>query len=72
MGGCGAAHAEYRSVRIYNNAIRNDIRYQLAYIGTDFNEVLPSPFDQKFMRDLFDYGYQKALHGYAWANQPPF
>ena len=59
-------------VRIYNNAIRNDIRYQLAYIGTDFNEVLPSPFDQKFMRDLFDYGYQKALHGYAWANQPPF
>jgi predicted acylesterase/phospholipase RssA len=59
-------------VRIYNNALRDDIRYQLAYIGTDFNEVLPSPFDQKFMRDLFDYGYQKALHGYAWANQPPF
>jgi predicted acylesterase/phospholipase RssA len=59
-------------MRIYNNALRDDIRYQLAYIGTDFNEALPSPFDQKFMRDLFDYDYQKALHGYAWANQPPF
>jgi hypothetical protein len=32
-------------------------------IGKDFTEVLPSPFDQKYMRDLFDYGYQKALHG---------
>jgi predicted acylesterase/phospholipase RssA len=59
-------------VRIYNNTRRDDIRYNLAYIGKDFNEVLPSPFDQKFMRDLFDYGYQKALHGYVWANQPPF
>jgi predicted acylesterase/phospholipase RssA len=59
-------------VRIYNNTRRDDIRYSLAYIGTDFNEVLPSPFDQKFMRDLFDYGYQKALHGYVWANEPPF
>jgi hypothetical protein len=34
--------------------------------------VLPSPFDQKYMRDLFDYGYEKALHGYVWANRPPF
>jgi hypothetical protein len=58
--------------RIYNNALRDDIGYKLAYIGTDFTEKLPSPFDQKFMRDLFGYGYQKALHGYAWASQPPF
>jgi predicted acylesterase/phospholipase RssA len=59
-------------VRIYNNALRDDIRYNLAYIGKDFNEVLPSPFDQKYMRDLFDYGYQKALHGNVWSSQPPF
>jgi predicted acylesterase/phospholipase RssA len=59
-------------IRIYNNTRRDDIGYNLAYIGTDFTEVLPSPFDQKFMRDLFDYGYQKALHGYVWASQPPF
>jgi hypothetical protein len=59
-------------IRIYNNTQRDDIGHNLAYIGSDFTEVLPSPFDQKFMRDLFDYGYQKALHGYVWANQPPF
>jgi predicted acylesterase/phospholipase RssA len=59
-------------IRIYNNTRRDDIGYNLAYIGTDFTEVLPSPFDQKYMRDLFDYGYQKALHGYVWASQPPF
>jgi predicted acylesterase/phospholipase RssA len=59
-------------IRIYNNALHDKIDYKLAYIGTDFNEVLPSPFDQKYMRDLFDYGYQKALHGYVWASQPPF
>jgi hypothetical protein len=50
-------------VRIYNNARRDDIGYNLAHIGTDFNEVLPSPFDQKFMRDLFNYGYEKVLQG---------
>ena len=59
-------------IRIYNNTRRDDIGYKLAYIGTDFTEVLPSPFDPKFMRDLFDYGYQKALGGYVWASQPPF
>jgi predicted acylesterase/phospholipase RssA len=59
-------------IRIYNNTLRDGIGYNLAYIGKDFTEVLPSPFDQKYMRDLFDYGYQKALHGYVWASQPPF
>jgi predicted acylesterase/phospholipase RssA len=59
-------------IRIYNNTQRDNIGYNLAYIGTDFTEVLPSPFDPKFMRDLFDYGYQKALGGYVWASQPPF
>jgi hypothetical protein len=67
-----AASGNNDVVRIYNNARRDDIGYNLAYIGRDFNEVLPSPFDQKFMRDLFNYGYEKALDGYAWASQPPF
>ncbi len=58
--------------RIYANTLRDGIDFNLAFIGTDFNEQLPSPFDTKFMRDLFEYGYAKALHGYAWAKQPPF
>jgi hypothetical protein len=35
-------------IRIYNNTQRDDICYNLAYIGSDFSEVLRSPFDQKF------------------------
>ena len=35
------------------------------------SEKLPAPFDQRYMRDLFDYGYQRARRGYNWAKQPP-
>ena len=58
--------------RIYNTTRRDNVAFNLAYIGPDFKEVLPQPFDPKFMRALFDYGYQKALHGYEWASKPPF
>ena len=58
--------------RIFNATQRDNVAFNLAYIGPDFQEVLPSPFDQNFMRALFDYGYQKALHGYEWASRPPF
>jgi predicted acylesterase/phospholipase RssA len=58
-------------IRIYNNTQRDGIDYNLAYIGSDFNEKLPAPFDQKYMRDLYDYGYQRARHGYPWAKKPP-
>ena len=34
--------------------------------------VLPAPFDPGYMRTLFDYGFQKARHGYDWAKQPPW
>ena len=58
-------------VRIYNTTLRDDIGFNLAYIGTDFKVVLPEPFDQNYMRALFDYGYQKARRGYDWASKPP-
>ena len=45
--------------------------FNLAYIGSDFTEKLPEPFDQGYMRALFDYGYQRARRGYDWAKQPP-
>jgi predicted acylesterase/phospholipase RssA len=59
-------------IRMYNNTKRDGIRFKLAYIGSDFNEKLPAPFDQTFMRALFDYGYQRGRRGYDWASQPPF
>ena len=46
-------------------------KFNLAYIGSDFNEKLPEPFDPGYMRALFDYGYQRGRHGYDWAKTPP-
>jgi Patatin-like phospholipase len=59
-------------IRMYNNTKRDGIDFKLAYIGSDFNAKLPTPFDQTFMRALFEYGCQRGRHGYDWASQPPF
>ena len=58
-------------VRIYNTSLRDEVRFNLAYIGKDFTTVLPEPFDPGFMRALYDYGYQRAIKGYDWSKQPP-
>jgi len=58
-------------VRIYNTTQDDDIEFNLAYIGRDFDMKLPQPFDPGYMRALFDYGYQKAIHGYDWEKKPP-
>ena len=58
-------------IRIYAIAQRDGIDYNLAFIGPDFNQTLPSPFDRGYMRSLFDYGYQRAVRGYNWAKKPP-
>ena len=58
-------------IRMYNITQRDGIGFNLAYIGSDFTEKLPEPFDQGYMRALFDYGYQRARRGYDWAKQPP-
>jgi hypothetical protein len=58
-------------IRIYAITQRDGIDYNLAFIGRDFDQVLPSPFDAAYMRALYDYGYQRALHGYDWAKKPP-
>ena len=58
-------------IRIYGITQRDGIDYNLAFIGTDFRQVLTSPFDPAYMRALYDYGYQRALHGYDWAKRPP-
>jgi Patatin-like phospholipase len=57
--------------RIYTTTQADGVGYNLAYIGPDFTTVLPEPFDPAYMRALFDYGFQKARHGYDWAKQPP-
>src|SRR3954447_2510203 len=58
-------------IRIYETCLKDGVDYKLAYIGTDFTMELPQPFDPGYMRALFDYGYQKARHGYDWKRTPP-
>ena len=57
--------------RIYTIAQRDGVDFNLAFIGADFNQVLPSPFDAAYMRALYDYGYQRGSRGYDWAKKPP-
>ncbi len=58
-------------VRMYNFALNDGIAFRLAYIGSDFTKEPPEPFDQGFMRALFDDAYQHARRGYDWATTPP-
>jgi hypothetical protein len=58
-------------VRMYVRAQQDGVGFNLAYIGADFDRTLPAPFDQGFMRALFDYGYAQGLRGGAWVDRPP-
>jgi hypothetical protein len=84
MGGCGAAHPEHRGTRDLHHdnrqrlqrcgedvasTQRDKIGFNLAYIGSDFTKESPKPFDQEYMRALFDYGYRRAKRGYDWAHK---
>ena len=60
------------TVRIYNTTRRDGIGFNLAYIGDDFDVVLPRPFDPGYMRALYDYAYRRARNGFDWAKRPPF
>lgn len=57
--------------RIYTTTQRDGVDFNLAYIGSDFNAEHKVPFDQSYMRALFDYGYQRARVGYPWSKIPP-
>lgn len=59
-------------MRMYGTTQRDGVGFNLAYIGRDFDQKLPEPFDQGYMRSLFDYGYQRGRRGYDWAKSPTF
>ena len=58
-------------IRIYNTTRQDGIGFNLAFIRPDFTQTLPEPFDQGYMRALFDHGFQRSRRGYDWAQQPP-
>ena len=57
--------------RIYLTAVRDGLRFRLAYIGSEFHADRRGPFDPAYMRALFDYGYAKGRSGQGWVAAPP-
>ncbi len=58
-------------LRLYSTTQRDDVDFNLAYIGSNFTVELKEPFEATYMRALYDYGYQRARGGYDWAKSPP-
>jgi len=57
--------------RMYLITKRDGVKFNLASIGDDFTIPYKGPFKEQYMRELFDYGYQKARAGYPWRKTPP-
>ena len=56
--------------RIYLGAQRDGVDFNLAYIPDSFGVEPQEPFDQNYMRTLFQLGYDLAKDGYPWENAP--
>ena len=57
--------------RMYLIAQRDGVAYNLASIDDDFTVPYKGPFDQDYMRALFDYGYNKVRGRNVWQKVPP-
>jgi predicted acylesterase/phospholipase RssA len=57
--------------RIYFAALRDELKFKLAYIPPEFKHENKEMFDPKYMRALFDFAYERAKNGYPWASSPP-
>lgn len=56
---------------IYMLTQRDGIDYQLAYIPDEFERQAEEPFDMDYMNELYELGYQMAVKGYPWIDEPP-
>jgi Patatin-like phospholipase len=57
--------------RMFVTTKRDGVGFNLAYIDSDFTVPYKGPFDQGYMRSLFEYGYEKGKAGYHWHKTPP-
>ena len=57
--------------RIYLEAERDGVDFNLAYIPPSFDAPHEEEFDTEYMRALFQTGYQMAADGYPWEKVPP-
>jgi predicted acylesterase/phospholipase RssA len=58
-------------VRMFFVTQRDGVDYNLAFIGPEFDVPYGEPFQQAYMRALFDFAYQRAAQGYPWTRMPP-
>jgi predicted acylesterase/phospholipase RssA len=57
--------------RLYVLCQRDHIDYNVAYVPESFSERLREPFDQEYMRKLYEVGRETMLHGSPWSKFPP-
>ncbi len=57
--------------RIYSETQRDGIDYNLAYIPKTFKYPHEEEFDNAYMNELFQTGYDMAVEGYPWEKAPP-
>jgi hypothetical protein len=58
-------------LRMYFSAQRDGIDFNLAFIGRDFTAAFTTPFEQAYMRALYEYGFERGRQGYSWTRIPP-
>lgn len=56
--------------QLYANAERDGMDFHLARIPADFEHPFNEPFDNAYMRALFQRGYEFGLEGPEWSTQP--
>jgi predicted acylesterase/phospholipase RssA len=57
--------------RIYVKAQTDGIEFNLAFVPASFNAPRPAPFDNGYMRALFELGLKLGRAGYPWVKAPP-
>jgi predicted acylesterase/phospholipase RssA len=57
--------------RIYAASRRDGVDFNLAYIPESFDVPLPKPFDEHYMNELFNVGYELGRSEYPWVKAPP-
>ena len=57
--------------RIFLEACRDGLDFNLAYIPNEFQEAPNGDFDTAYMQKLFALAYDRAQSGYPWQKMPP-
>jgi hypothetical protein len=55
--------------RVYIAAEEHGLKFHLAYVPKTFEGEATEIFDTKYMRELFDLGYELAREGYPWTER---